>query len=418
MQKDKKDSVSENSSFDFSCFEASAIEALQSGKPLLGRDGVLKDLVRHLVEASLEGELDHQLALDKASLVSNKRNGSGRTKQLRTEFGPIEIESPRDRQGRFEPQTVGKWSRELGQGFEAQILELYAMGNSVSDIKLHLDQMYGARLSEGAISYVTERVREEIQHWQTRPLESFYTLLYLDAIRYKVKEDGRVVIKAVYTLYGVDGEGQRDILGIHIGPTEGAHQWSLYLEDLKRRGVEDILFIAVDGLSGFPEAIERVFPESIVQRCIVHMVRTSLIGVADKDRKPVVADLREIYTAADEGAARRALDRFEGKWGKKYPSIGSKWRESWMELSAFLSFGQGIRRMIYTTNPIENLHRQMRKVTKTKGAWCSESALIKQLYLTLMRKKKAWSKTVFKWSQIQQELILMFGDRYLKHINP
>ena len=227
MQKDKKESISENSSFDFSSFEASAIEALQSGKPLLGRDGVLKDLVRHLVEASLEGELDHQLALDKASLVSNKRNGSGRTKQLRTEFGPIEIESPRDRQGRCEPQTVGKWSRELGQGFEAQILELYAMGNSVSDIKLHLDQMYGARLSEGAISYVTERVREEIQHWQTRPLESFYTLLYLDAIRYKVKEEGRVVIKAVYTLYGVDGEGQRDILGIHIGPTEGAHQRSL-----------------------------------------------------------------------------------------------------------------------------------------------------------------------------------------------
>ncbi|NRA52159.1 MAG: IS256 family transposase [Phaeodactylibacter sp.] len=418
MKSDKKTSVSERSAFDFSSFEASAINALQSGKPLLGTEGVLKDLVRHLIEASLEGELDHQLAVDKSRSIPNKRNGSGRTKQIRSEFGPIEVQSPRDRQGNFEPQTVGKWSRELGKGFEAQILELYAMGNSVSDIKLHLDQMYGAQLSEGAISYVTERVRGEIHLWQTRPLESFYTLLYLDAIHYKVKEEGRIVVKAVYTLYGVDGEGQRDILGIHIGPSEGSHQWALYLEDLKRRGVEDILFMAVDGLSGFPEAIERVFPQSIVQRCIVHMVRTSLIGVADKDRRPIVADLREIYTAADEAAALRALDRFEGKWGRKYSAIAPKWRDNWLELTAFLSFGQGIRRMIYTTNPIENLHRQMRKVTKTKGAWCSEAALIKQLYLTLMRKKKAWSKTVFKWSQIQQELILMFGERYLKHINP
>lgn len=412
----KKKKEEKEEIFDFQSFEDSAIAGLQTGQPLFGEGGVLKRLVKHLVEASLEGELDAHLQAHRAEEIPNKRNGRGRKKTLRTDVGEIEIETSRDRRGDFAPQTVGKWQREVGSGFQEQILELYAMGNSVEDIRMHLDKMYGARLSTGAISAVTDRVWGEIKQWQERPLCSLYVLIYLDAIRYKVREEGRVVTKAIYTIYGVDPQGQRDILSIHIGTTEGAHQWSLYLEELKRRGVEDVLFFAVDGLIGFGEAINRVYPDAIVQRCIVHMIRTSLIGVSDKDRKAVIKDLKMIYQASDERAALQALEAFEVNWGKRYKHIAVKWRESWVELTSFLDFGSEIRRMIYTTNAVENVHRQMRKVTKTKGAWCTENALLKQLYLSLQRNRKSWDRHVFKWSTIQQELIELYGERYLRHV--
>jgi putative transposase len=411
--KNKKEE--QEAGFDFNSFEDSAIAGLQSGQPLFGEGGVLKRLVKHLIEASLEGELDAHLRAQRAAEIPNKRNGSGRKKKIRTSVGEIEISTSRDRRGDFEPQTVEKWKREVGSGFEDQILELYAMGNSLQDIQLHLDKMYGARLSTGAISAVTDRVWGVIQEWQHRPLCSLYVLIYLDAIHYKVRHEGQVVTKAIYTIYGVNAVGERDILSIHIGDSEGAHQWSLYLEELKRRGVEDVLFFAVDGLTGFGEAINRVYPLSTVQRCIVHMIRTSLLGVRDKDRRGVVKDLKTIYKASDEKAALAALEAFEAKWGKRYKHIAAKWRDSWLELTAFLGFGQEIRRMIYTTNAVENVHRQMRKVTKAKGAWCTEKALLKQLYLSLQRNRKSWNRNVFKWSTIQQELIELYGERYLKH---
>ena len=412
----KKNQENKEETFDFKKFEEAAIAGLQTGQPLFGEGGVLKRLVKHLVESSLEGELDAHLQEQRAAEISNKRNGRGRKKKVRTGVGEIEIETSRDRRGDFAPQTVSKWQREVGAGFQDQILELYAMGNSVADIRMHLAKMYGAQLSSGAISAVTDRVWGEIKQWQERPLCSLYALIYLDAIHYKVREEGQVITKAIYTIYGVDPEGDRDILAIHIGVNEGAHQWSLYLEDLKRRGVEDVLFFAVDGLTGFGEAINRVYPLATVQRCIVHMIRTSLIGVMDKDRRAVVKDLKTIYQASDEKAAVVALEAFEIKWGKRYQQIATKWRESWLELTAFLGFGPEIRRMIYTTNAVENVHRQMRKVTKTKGAWCTENALIKQLYLSLQRKRKSWNRKVFKWSTIQQELIALYGERYLKHV--
>lgn len=406
---------SKKEGFDFSGFEKSAISGLQSGKPLFGEGGLLKSLVKHLVEASIEGELDHHLEVQQEHLIANKRNGKGRLKKVRSSIGDLEIQTSRDRRGDFEPVTVGKWEREVGAGFEQQILELYAMGNSLEDISLHLYKMYGTRLSTGAISAVTDRVWQEVRAWQSRPLLSFYVLLYLDAIHYKVREEGKVVTKAIYTIYAVDADGQRDILSINIGPNEGAHQWSLYLEELKSRGVEDILFFSVDGLTGFGEAINRVFPQSLVQRCIVHMIRTSLIGVGDKDRKKVSSDLRTIYGAATEVEALKALEAFELKWGKRLSFIVQKWRDNWLELTTFMDFGPEIRRMIYTTNAVENVHRQMRKVTKTKGAWCTENALTKQLYLSLMRKQKSWNRKVFKWSTIQQELIQLYGQRYEIH---
>ena len=412
----KKDQTEKREDFDFESFQDSAIAGLQSGQPLFGEQGLLKNLVKHLVEAALEGEMDAHLAEQNAADIANKRNGRGRDKTLRTDLGEIKIQTSRERRGDFDPQTVGKRQHEIGAGFQDQILELYAMGNSLEDIQLHLHKMYGTRLSTGAISAVTDRVWQEIEQWQQRPLCSLYVLLYLDAIHYKVREEGQVVTKAIYTIYGVDTDGQRDILALHIGANEGAHQWSLHLEALKRRGVEDVLFIAVDGLTGFGEAIGRVYPQATVQRCIVHMIRTSLIGVADKDRKAVVKDLKPIYQASDEKAALAALEVFELKWGRRYSHICAKWRDSWLELTAFLDFGPEIRRMIYTTNAVENVHRQMRKVTKTKGAWCTENALIKQLYMSLQRNSKSWNRKVFKWSIIQQELILLYGDRYLQHV--
>lgn len=402
--------------FDFKEFEAEAIAGLQSGGALFGSEGVLRSLVKHLVEASLEGELDAHLSDQRSADIANKRNGKSRKKRVRTELGEIEVQSSRDRLGDFAPQTVGKWQREVGKSFSNQVLELYAMGNSVGDIGLHLEKMYGVELSGSAISAITERVWEEVQAWQRRPLASLYVLIYLDAIHYKVREEGKVVSKAVYTMYSIDADGQRDILAINVGPNEGAHQWSLYLEDLKRRGVEEVLYFAVDGLTGFPEAISRVFPEAIIQRCIVHMLRTSLIGVSDKDKRDVVKDLKKIYNVVDEAEAQGELNQFDQKWGKRYPHIGRSWRENWLELTAFLDVGPRIRRMLYTTNPVENLHRQMRRVTKSKGAWCSQQALTKQLYLSLQRNQKSWNRKVFKWSDIQNELIEVFGQRYLKHI--
>lgn len=412
----KKQTEERESEFDFSQFESDAITSLQSGSPLFGEGGILKGLVKHLLEASLEGELDHHLRSQKRDEIENKRNGKGRTKHLRSELGEIELTSSRDRRGDFEPQTVGKWQREIGKGFSDQIMELYGMGNSVSDIRSHLSKMYGASLSGGAISAITDRVWPEIRAWQSRALESLYVLIYLDAIHYKVREEGHVVSKAIYTIYSVDADGDRDILSMHIGPSEGAHQWSLHLEELKRRGVEDVLYFAVDGLKGFPEAISRVFPEATIQRCIVHMLRTSVIGVSDKDRRELIKDLKDIYKAAHQEQALEALEAFELKWANKYPHVAKKWRDNWIELTAFLDYGPEIRRMIYTTNAVENVHRQMRKITKTKGAWCSTEALTKQLYISLQRKKSSWNRKVFKWSTIQNELIELFGQRYLKHL--
>ncbi len=409
--------MSKGRDFDYSKFELEALERLANGESLFGEGGILKGLLKHLLEASLEGELDAHLLRERADLSPNKRNGKGRVKRVKTELGEVELQTGRDRLGNFEPKTVGKWQRQVGEGFSHQVLELYSMGTSLEDIRQHLSSMYGAELSVGTLSAITDRVWPEIQAWQARPLSSMYVLVYLDALHYKVREEGQVVTKAIYTVYGVDGVGCRDLLALHIGPSEGAQQWSLYLASLKERGVEEVLFFAIDGLSGFGEAINQIYPQAIVQRCIVHMIRSSLLGVADKHRTLVCKDLRRIYTAVDEAKALQALEEFKGVWDKRYPHIYKKWKANWLELTAFLGYSPDLRRMIYTTNAVENLHRQMRKVTKTKGAWVSERALYKQLYLGLMRKRKSWDRRVFRFSAIQQELMRLFGERYTRYLD-
>lgn len=407
-KKDSKD-------FDYEKFESEALSGLQSGKGLVGTEGVLKDLIKHLVESALEGELSAHLASEKNAGKSNRRNGKSE-KRLRTELGEISIEPSRDRTGSFEPQLVGKWERDLNTGLEEQILELYSIGNSYGDIQWHIRRMYGIQLSTGQLSAITDRIWADVTKWQKRVLKPFYSVIFLDAIHFKVRENGIVSTRAVYTVYGIDADGHRDVLAIQVGESEGSKQWGRVLESLKDRGVEDVLFFAVDGLAGFKEAILGVFPNATVQRCVVHMIRSSIRLVDDKDVRSVIKDLKVIYTADQEDQGHQALEDFEQKWNDKYPEIGKAWRENWMELTAFFGFNWAVRKLIYTTNCIEGLHRIMRKTTKTKGAFVNEKALTKLLYLTLMRKEKVWKKRIHSYKAVQRSLAREFGERFSKHI--
>jgi len=393
------------------------VRRMYNREPIVGEDGIFTDLLQALVNASLEGEMDHHLGKEKddENGSKNRRNGHNK-KTVDSRVGPIEVGTPRDREGSYDPQMVKKWERELSSGMDEVILSLYARGQSVSDVQNQLRELYGVEVSSGVISSVTDRIMPEITQWQQRPLDPCYPVVFLDAIHYKVREEGKVITKAIYTVYGVTVEGNRDVLGLYLLESEGARQWSLILEDLQNRGVEDVFIFCVDGLTGFRDTIEAVFPQAQVQRCIVHMVRSSTRLVSHKDIKAVSSSLRAIYSASDIQQAEIALESFKAKWDKKYPEISKKWEQSWDELMGFMDFGSNLRRLIYTTNPVEALHRTMRKVTKTKGAWSNEKALIKQLYLSLRVNKKSWNKKVFNWNPIQRELVMHYGERYEKQI--
>lgn len=409
MSKKKKED------FDYTSFKKEAVQGLLNGKTLLGEQGVLKGLIKDLVEGALEGEMDAHLSTDRDSGVKNRRNGNTK-KKLRSQMGEVSIDPPRDRNGSFSPILVKKWSRDLDMGLENQILELYSLGNSYEDIQTHILNMYGVSLSKGQLSAITDRLWSTIKTWQKRALQSLYIVIFLDAIHFKVRENGIVQTKAVYTVYGVDSQGNRDVLALKVGDSEGAREWGRVLENLKDRGVEDVLFFAVDGLSGFKEAILNVFPQSTVQRCVVHMVRQSLRFVDDSDMKEMAKGLRAIYTADDEAEGLACLDAFEEKWGAKYPGVCKSWRDNWVELTAFFGFNWAVRKLIYTTNAVEGLHRMMRKTTKTKGAFVSEQALLKLLYLTLQKKEKVWKRRVHSYKAIQRSLIREFGERFSKHL--
>jgi transposase-like protein len=372
-------------------------------------------MLQSMVNAALEGEMNYTLSLDSEDESVNRRNGHTE-KQVRSSAGTLNIRTPRDREGVHEPIILKKWQRSLGTGIDEIILSLYARGQSVEDVRFQLLQLYGVELSAGAISAVTDKIIPEISNWQSRPLQPFYSIIYLDAIHYKVREDGKVISKAFYTVYSVDAHGQRDILWLYLTDSEGARQWGLILEDIKKRGVRDVLFFCIDGLAGFKDVIEQVFPESQVQRCIVHMIRNSVKFVSYKDLKAVCADLKLIYTSANREQAAVALESFSIKWDKKYKEISPKWRSNWDELMAFMDHSENIRRLIYTTNPVEGVHRIIRKVTKTKGAWSSEMGLLKQIYLTLTYNETSWKKNIFNRLDTTRELIDQFGERYSIHL--
>lgn len=389
------------------------IDQLYKKESLYSEGSIFRDLLQGFVNSALDGELAAHLK--ETQTKTNRKNGKNK-KKIRSQSGEMIINSPRDRDGSFEPKMVGKWQRELPSNLDNVILSFYAQGQSVENIRSQLKTIYGLEISAGSISTITEKVWVDIQAWQKRALSRCYPIVYLDAIHYRVKEDGRMITKAIYTVYGIDQHGDRDVLGLYISKSEGARQWGFILEDLQRRGVEDVFIFCVDGLTGFKEVIQEVFPTSNVQRCIVHMVRTSVRFISSKDKKAVCRDLRNIYTSADENQALMALENFATKWDKKYPEIAEKWRDNWEELMMFMTFKKHLRRMIYTTNPVEAVHRVMRKTTKAKGAWTSDNALIKQLYLTLMHNEKSWKRKAFSWTSVQRDLLDVYGDRYEQYL--
>ena len=391
-------------------------EALYSGKPLLGeKGGIFTDLLQAFVNASLEGELDHHLSREKEKGKKNRRNGYTE-KTVKSQAGNLSIKTPRDRASGFDPVLIEKRKKEFGGGLEQSILTLYAQGNSNEDIHRMLKKMYGVDYPRTAITAVTERVWPQINEWQQRSLQPCYAILYLDGIFFKVKEDGQFKDMTVYSVYGVDVAGNRDCLGIYLQRRECASEWGLVLEDLKKRGVQDILFTCIDGLPGFKARIHEVFEHTIIQRCVVHKIRNSVRYASDKEIKKICKDLRGVYSAANRQQAEIALNEFEIKWGTQGERIAKLWRKDWDDLMQFMDYSHNLRRMIYTTNPVENLHRIIRKITKSKGAWTSKNALIKQIYMALMQNEKSWKRSAYSWKSIQQELELKFGERFTKWI--
>lgn len=383
---------------------------LYSQEPLLGEGSPFSDLLQGMVNKMLEGEMDAFLSEEKDSGKSNKRNGRT-SKRVVSSSGPLQISTPRDRNGDFEPELVGKRQRTLSSGLDDQIIALYAQGNSVEDVRRLIAKIYGVSISAGQVSQITDQVLPHIQQWRDRQLRSFYAVLYLDAIHFKVRHEGRYESRAFYTVYAVDWDGQRDLLGMYVQGQEGASRWGLVLEDLKRRGVEDILVICTDNLTGFSEVIQEVFPLSIVQKCIVHQVRNSLRYVDEKDRKKIASDLRKIYTCSTLERAQTAQEAFSVKWADKYSYIAKQWQDNWGELMAFMDFPKEMRRMIYTTNPVEALHRIIRKLVKAKAAWVSDTALIKQIYLAVMHNEKSWRRRARGWTSIQRDLMQLYPER-------
>lgn len=381
----------------------------------------LKSLFGQTLQAMLEGEMDHHLGYQKhgnaasAALLPgtmespNRRNGHA-SKKVRSEFGDISLSVPRDRVAEFEPQIVKKRQKTV-TGIEDQLLFLYTKGVSTRDIQDHLERLYGIEVSPTFISDVTDKVFVQIQEWQSRPLAPIYALVFLDAIHFKVRQDGRIVSKAAYIMIGVDLDGMKEVLGIWIGESESAKFWLSTLSEIKSRGTHDILICCTDNLTGFSEAIGAVYPQALIQKCIVHQVRNSLRYVSSKDAKAVVASMRAIYTAASEALALVALERFEQDWGKTYPLAVSAWRKNWTELSAFFGFAPELRKVMYTTNMIESYNRQLRKVTKGKSVFPTDQSLLKMLFLVTRDVQRKWTMRMAHWGQILTQLSIVFEGR-------
>jgi len=395
--------------FDFEAFTRQAGEQLRKGKPFTGKDGVFTPLIKRILEASLEGELDDHLQETREG-EKNRRNGYN-TKNLKSSVGSFEIFSPRDRNSTFEPQTIPKRQRTISEDIDKQILALYSRGMSYSDIQSHLQEMYGVELSDGTLTAITDRIIPQIKEWQNRPLESIYPVIWLDAMHFKVRHEGIVKSRAIYSVLGVSMEGQKEVIGIYFGDHESSTYWRQVLNDLKMRGVEDICIACIDNLKGFADAIEDVYPQTEVQLCLVHQMRNSIKYMNWKDMKPFVSDLRKVYRANNEDLALSYLDQAEHKWGSKYAVVFKSWRTHWDRLATCYRYPPALRRIIYTTNPIESYHRMVRKVTKTKGAFSSEDAIVKQIYLATINCNTKWQGSMFNWTSVRIDLNTYFGNR-------
>lgn len=391
----------------------SLLKDYKDPEDLIGENGLLKQLTKRLLERAMSAELTEHVGYEKHEAAGrnsgNSRNGRS-AKTIKGTFGTLPIEVPRDRNGTFEPKIIGKHQTRFA-GFDDKIISLYARGLSVREIQQHLEEIYQVEVSPALISTVTDEVSDEVKAWQTRPLESFYPIMYMDALQFKVRDGATVRNKAVYLAIGVNMDGMKEVLGLWIAQTEGAKFWLQVVTELKNRGVDDILFACVDGLKGFPEAIETVYPKTEVQLCIVHLVRHSLNFVGWKQRKEVAADLRKIYTAATDTEAETRLAEFAAKWDERFPMISKSWRANWARVVPFFAHPPEIRRVIYTTNAIESLNMSLRKVTKTRNSFPNDEAVLKLLYLALRNIAKKWTMPIQNWKAALNRFAIIYEDR-------
>ena len=384
-----------------------AIKALQSGQDLTGKDGFLTPLIKQITEAALKAELEQHL---ESAPEPNRKNGTSK-KTVKSSVGAFELDTPRDRAGKFEPQLVRKNQTKLTDEIDRKILSMFSLGMGYRDIRGHVEDMYGIDVSEATISGVTDRLIPELKAWQQRPLEALYPFVWLDAIHYKIKEDGRYVSKAIYTILGLNIEGKKELLGLYLSESEGANYWLSVLTDLHNRGVEDILIACVDGLTGFPEAITTIYPDTEVQQCVIHQIRTSMKYVASRHQKEFMADLKPVYRAVSKEAAEVELERLETRWGEQYPIVLRSWRNKWVHLSVYFKYPEYVRKAIYTTNAIEAVHRQFRKLTKTKGGFPNENSLLKLLYAGILNASKKWTMPIQNWNMTLSQLAIHFEGR-------
>jgi transposase-like protein len=389
-----------------SATELSVLEALKSGK---GLQDALAPMVKRVMEAALEGEMEQHL--ENNSQSSNRRNGKSH-KTVKSSSGSFELSTPRDRDGAFDPEIVKKRQTILPDDLEHKIMNLYTNGMSYSDIRHNLEELYQVEIPAATITAITDRLIPELNEWKNRPLEAVYPILFLDAMHFKIREEGHVVSKAIYTLLAINSDGKKEILGLYVDDNEGANFWASVLASLKERGVEDILIACVDGLKGFVEAIHAVYPQTEVQLCVIHQIRNSMRYVASKDQKEFMRDLKEVYRASSRDIAEHNLLLLDEKWGQKYPIVTKSWQRNWDELSAYFKYEPMLRKMIYTTNAVEGLHRQIRKYTKPKGAFTSEKALTKLVFAAYKKMLRTWcAQPIQNWAQIISQLNLHFPER-------
>jgi putative transposase len=394
---------------EFKAMQAKALEQLRTGQSLTGKDGAFAPLLKQFLETALEAEMSGHLD-DLERSKGNKRNGKG-LKTLKTESGEIDIATPQDRHSSFSPQIVKKRETILAENLAPKIIGLYGLGMSFRDIASHIEEMYDMEISHSTLSEITERVIPLVKEWQCRPLESMYTIVWLDAMHYKVKDGGKVVSRAVYNVLAVNKEGRKELIGMYVSESEGANFWLGVLTDLKARGLDDILIACIDNLNGFAEAIATMFPKVEIQSCIVHQIRNSLKYVASKDQKTFMKDLKCVYQAANKTQAEQELLKLDELWGKKYPVVLKSWHTNWEKLTAYFNYDAQIRKLIYTTNAVEGFHRQVRKVTKTKGVFPNDMALLKLIYLATEHISKKWTMPLANWAITAQQLHIRFGDR-------
>jgi putative transposase len=390
-----------------------ALKSLREGRGLNGKDGILTPLIKQLTEAAMQAELEEHLKNEEAP---NRKNGKT-SKTIRTLSGSFELDTPRDRSGSFEPQMVKKHQTLLTDDLERKIIALFALGTSYQDIRAHIADMYDMSISNGTINAVTDKLLPELQAWRERDLESIYPIVWLDAIHYKIKENGRYISKAVYTILGLNIDGKKELLGLYLSDQEGAHHWLSVLTDLHNRGVHEILIACVDGLKGFPEAIETIYPKTEIQHCIIHQIRNSIKYVASKNQKAFMADLKCVYKAATLNAAEIALDDLDAKWGEKYPMVIKSWRSKWPTLSNYFKYPDYVRTAIYTTNAVEAVHRQFRKLTKTKGGFANENSLLKLLYAGILKASERWTHPIQNWNLTLAQLAIHFPGRLEKYLS-